>query len=348
MEQIKSLGEVAGIKISPAGRLFSASSEEIIRGLTTDIYFIKTREILTHLGLQKTPVTAEIFAGRAGILAGVEECKNLLAGLPVEIWSLPEGEPFAEKEVVMRLAGPYDDFGIYETAVLGILASSSGWAAAARRCKEAAGSKQVICFGARHVHPAVAPVMERAAIAGGADGASCVLGAKLAGREPVGTVPHAVVLIVGDTLPVAQTYQRIMPPDAPTIILVDTFKDEVEESLRVAAVLKEKLAGVRLDTPGERGGVTAGLVRELRVRLDQAGFAHVQILVSGGLTPERITGLLAAGADVFGVGSYISGAPPIDMTMDLKEVNGRPVAKRGRIPGRTPSPRLQQVKHETT
>ena len=30
-----------------------------------------------------------------------------------------------------------------------------------------------------------------------------------------------------------------------------------------------------------------------------------------------------------GVGSYISGAPPIDMTMDIKEVNGKPTAKRG-------------------
>jgi len=29
------------------------------------------------------------------------------------------------------------------------------------------------------------------------------------------------------------------------------------------------------------------------------------------------------------------------MTMDLKEIDGRPVAKRGRIPGPTPAPRLR-------
>ncbi|WP_027718123.1 nicotinate phosphoribosyltransferase [Desulfovirgula thermocuniculi] len=340
---VESLQQVADFRVSPEGRLFSASNEEILAGWTTDIYFIKTREILKHLGLEKTPVVAEVFASRRGLMAGVPEVKNLLAGTGVEVWALPEGEWFEEKEVVLRISGPYDAFGIYETALLGILASSSAWATAARQCKEAAGPKRVICFGARHVHPAVAPVMERAAIVGGADGASCILGAKLAGREPAGTMPHAAVLIAGDTVEVALAYRRAMPPGTPVIVLVDTFKDEAEEALRVARALGEELAAVRLDTPGERGGVTPFLVREVRARLDQAGFQHVQIFVSGGLTPERIRVLSEAGADAFGVGSYISGAPPIDMTMDVKEVNGKPVAKRGRIPGLTPNPRLQRI-----
>ncbi|MBF7082357.1 nicotinate phosphoribosyltransferase [Desulfallas sp. Bu1-1] len=340
---LQTLAEVAAYKAAPEGRLFSATHEEITTGLTTDIYFIRTRELLRHMGLERTPVTVEVFAGRPGILAGVAEVKNLLGGLPVEAWALPEGAEFKEKDVVMRISGAYDDFGIYETALLGILASSSGWATAARRCREAAGDKRVVCFGARHVHPAVAPVMERAAILGGADGASCILGAKLAGQEPSGTVPHAVMLIVGDTVQVARVYQQIMPPDAPVIILVDTFKDEAEESLRVAEALGEKLQGVRLDTPSERGGVTPGLVREVKARLCQAGFPQVKILVSGGITPERIPLLIEAGADAFGVGSYISGAPAIDMTMDIKEVNGSPVAKRGRIPGLTRTAGLEKI-----
>jgi len=134
-----------------------------------------------------------------------------------------------------------------------------------------------------------------------------------------------------------------MPPEEPRTILVDTYKDEVEESLRLAESLGQVLAGVRLDTPGERGGVTPELVRELRARLDQAGYNHVTIFVSGGLNPERVAALAEAGADAFGVGSYISSAPPIDMTMDLKEVNGQPRAKRGRVPGRTPNPRLVPI-----
>ncbi|MGE5485250.1 MAG: nicotinate phosphoribosyltransferase [Ignavibacteriales bacterium] len=340
---MRTLKDVAGFTVDGSDRLHSATHEEIRMGATTDIYFVKTYEILKSLGLENTPVVAEIFASRSGVLAGLPECLSLLRRKAVEVWALPEGDEFSDKEVVMRLRGSYGEFGIYETALLGILASSSAWATAARECRLAAGGKTFLAFGARHLHPAVAPVMERAAIIGGAAGASDILGARLAGQEPVGTMPHAVVLIVGDTVKVAMEYDRIMPPGTKRIVLVDTFKDEAEEALRVARELGPRLDGVRLDTPGERGGVTPDLVREVRARLDQAGFKHVNIFVSGGVTPERMTVLAEAGADAFGVGSYISGAKPIDMTLDLKEIEGKPIAKRGRIPGITPNPRLKKV-----
>ena len=67
--------------------------------------------------------------------------------------------------------------------------------------------------------------------------------------------------------------------------------------------------------------------------------------MSGGLNPERIRYFQEAGApvDSFAVGSYISGATPIDFTGDIKEIDGRSIAKRGRIPGVTDSPRLVPV-----
>ena len=296
--------------------------------------------MLTRVGKENTPVVAEIFCSRAGVIAGVDEVFNLLKSKEIFFWAIPEGEDMQPKEVIMRISGPYDQFGMYETVILGMLASASGWATAARACTEAADEKPVFCFGARHLHPAVASVMERASVIGGARGCSCILGAKLLDNEPIGTVPHAAILIIGDTVETALLYDEVMPPDSPRIILVDTFKDEAEETMRVANALKERLDGVRLDTPGERGGVTPGLVREVRGRLDLAGFNHVGIFVSGGITAERIPELAEAGVSAFGVGSYISGARPIDMTLDLKEIGGQPVAKRGRIPGITENNRL--------
>lgn len=343
MKQFHNLEDVENYTIHTDRKLFSASPDEIVSGATTDIYFIRTLEILRATRKEHVNVTAEIFTSRAGVLCGSEEAGRLLQHKDVEVWALSEGEEFQQKEVIMRIRGNYYDFGIYETAVLGILASSSGWATAARQCKQVAGEKAVFCFGARHVHPAVASVMERAAIIGGADGCSCILGAKLAGRKPTGTVPHAVMLIIGDTVEVALTYDRVMPEDDPRVILVDTFKDEAEETLRVAEALKNRLTGVRLDTPGERGGVTPGLVREIRARLNQAGFPSVKLFASGGITAERMPELMEAGIDAFGVGSYISRAPAIDMTMDLKEIQGQPVAKRGRIPGITENQRLKKI-----
>jgi nicotinate phosphoribosyltransferase len=325
-------------------RYFSAEHDEIAAGLTTDIYFVKTRDVLEAAGKLDTPVVAEIFARKPGVFAGLPEVLRLLDGKDLKIHSLREGDSFEAKEVLMRIEGPYSAFGMYETVILGLLASSTGWATAARECVEAAQGKPVLSFGARHVHPSVAPVMERAAVvAGGCAGASCILGAKLAGIEPKGTIPHAAILIVGDTVSLAKVYDQVLEEGEQRLVLVDTFKDEAEESLRVADALGDRLSGVRLDTPSERGGVSFDLVREVRWRLDKAGFRHVSIVASGGLKPETIARLREAGVDSFGVGSYIAHATPRDMTMDIKMVDGKPVAKRGRFPGIIENPKLEKV-----
>ncbi|WAM31032.1 nicotinate phosphoribosyltransferase [Caldicellulosiruptor naganoensis] len=342
--RINRLEDVEKLKTDKDRLFFSAQHDEIKMGLTTDIYFIKTLEVLRYLKREDAVVKAEIFARRDGVFCGLPEVLNLLKDIDCKVYSLEEGESFSAKEVVMRIEGKYTEFGIFETPILGILASSSAWATAARECKQAAGDKPILCFGARHIHPSVAPVMERAAKVGGADGVSCILAAKILGISPSGTIPHAAILIAGSTEDVAVAYDKVIPEDSPRIILVDTFKDEAQEALDVARILKERLQGIRLDTPGERGGVTPELVYEVRRRLDLEGFSHVKIFVSGGLYPEKIKILSEAGADAFGVGSYISGAPPIDMTMDIKEVDGKPIAKRGRIPGITENKRLKRVK----
>ena len=341
---LDSLKDVTALKVDPA-RFRSATHEEIKAGATTDIYFINTRDVLRSAGKLDTEVTAEIFTRTTGMFAGLGEVMELLRDAPVKIEALPEGEYFSPKEVVMRIRGPYGAFGIHETNLLGILSSSCAWATAARECVEAANGKPVLVFGARHLHPAIAPVMESMAVKfGGCTAASCVLGAKLCGQEPSGTVPHAAILIMGDTLKLAEAYDAAMPPQVGRTFLVDTFHDECEEALRLADAMGDRLGAVRLDTPGERGGVTAELVKELRYRLDHAGHKHVKIVVSGGLNPERIKLLASAGADIFGVGSYIAHAVPMDMTMDLKEVAGHPVAKRGRLPGILENARLVAVK----
>lgn len=331
--------DIQSISIDPGRRFFSATHQEILDAHTTDIYFLRTRDILAHIGRLDVPVCVDIFNRDGGVLCGVDEVAALLRGRNVEILSLPEGARFEPNEAVMSIRGPYGEFGLYETTLLGMLASASAWATAAAECREAAAGKPVLCFGARHVHPAVAPVMEHAAIIGGADGCSCILGALLSGKTPTGTVPHAAILIAGDTLELAQAYDSVVDAAVPRLILVDTFKDEAEETLRLARALKNRLHGVRLDTASERGGVTFDLVREVRHRLDLEGFTHVKIAVSGGVNPARIPGLSQAGADMFGVGSYISDARPLDMTMDIKEIDGAPIAKRGRLPGPAVNPR---------
>ena len=237
-------------------------------------------------------VTMEVFAREDAVLCGIDEARNLLGHVlagadPAEtrLEALSDGDTIAPKEVVLRIRARYRRFGLYETAFLGMLAQSTGWATAARTCVEVAAPDPVISFGARHIHPDITDVLDYAAIVGGCVGASTPAGARLAGLAPTGTMPHSLVLIFGDTVEAALAFDRHVPPDVPRIVLVDTFKDEAEEALRVAHALGDRLYGVRLDTPSERGRVTADLVHEVRARLDQAGFHHVKITVSGGLTP---------------------------------------------------------------
>ena len=319
-----------------------------LSGKTADIYFPRTVEILKKEAINPI-ATMEIFPRQAGILCGMEEVKALLEKvLPegsCEVWALAEGEPFNRKEVVLRIKAPYQSYGTYETTYVGILAHCSGWATAARGCVNAAQGIPVISFGARHVHPSVVGVMEYSAIVGGCNGCASTVGAELAGMKPIGTIPHALIIIMGSTVQATLTFDKYMPSEVPRIALVDTFEDEVRESVTVAKAMQGRLQGVRLDTPSERGRVTADLVKEVRAWLDLEGFNEVKIVASGGLGPERIRYFIDEGApvDIFAVGSYISDAKPIDFTADLHEVGGKPIAKRGRMPGITLNSRLKRV-----
>jgi len=326
-------------------------SHEILSGDSADVYFARAESILDAEGLDPL-VTMEVFTRREAVLCGIDEAKNLLGHVladcdpsETQVEALADGDRIAPREVVLRIRARYRRFGLYETALLGMLAQSTGWATAAREIVDIAAPEPVISFGARHVHPDITDVLDYAAIVGGCVGASTPAGARLAGLAPTGTMPHSLVLIFGDTVEAALAFDRHLGPDVARIVLVDTFKDEAEDALRVAHSLGDRLYGIRLDTPSERGRVTAELVHEVRARLDQEDYQHVKITVSGGLTPDRIRYFKDAGApvDSYAVGSYISGATPIDFTGDIKEIDGRPIAKRGRIPGVTESPRLKIV-----
>src|SRR5258707_9853141 len=125
------------------------------------------------------------------VLCGIDEVKNLLAHALEQasaeeavVEALDDGDAIGPKEVVLRIAARYRAFGLYETAVLGMLAQSTGWATAARECVDAAAPLPVVSFGARHVHPHVTDVLDYAAIVGGCVGASTPAGARRAGLAP--------------------------------------------------------------------------------------------------------------------------------------------------------------------
>lgn len=330
------------------GPLHVADFEAVRAGKTTDVYFARAVEVLRRAGVD-ADVRAEVMAktlsggGDWAILAGVEELAALLVTLPpeVSVRSMPEGTLFRPHQPVLELSGPYTAWAVHETAILGLLCQASGVATKAARCRLAAGDKTVVSFGARRMHPAISPMLERAAFIGGCDGTSVVLAAEWLGEAPAGTMPHALMLVFagsgaadedGATVAAVRAFDAAMPADVRRIALVDTFNDEKFEALNAAAALGEALYGVRLDTPASRRGDFRRILEEVRWELDLRGYTWVKLLASGGIDEAQIRELRDL-VDAFGVGTEISNAPAVDFALDIVEAGGRPIAKRGKLAG---------------
>ena len=321
-----------------------ATEEEIKKGETTDVYFVRTNEILQKEGLTEQRVVAEVTTGSLprdwdwAVLAGVEEAVHLMEGISVDVESLPEGSIFRPKDhrgtrlPVMTLDGRYLDFSLYETPLLGLLCQASGMATMAARVRKGAGKDStILSFGIRRAHPVLAPMIDRACYLGGFDAVSSIIGARLLDLQPTGTMPHSLIVSIGDQVKAWKSFNKYMPKDVPRIALVDTYYDEKTESIMAAEALGKDLYGVRLDTPGSRRGDFGEIIREVRWELDARGFDKVKIFVSGGLDEHSVGRYARAGADGFGVGSAVSSAPAVDFAMDIVEIEGRPVAKRGKL-----------------
>ncbi len=320
-------------------RFHIASEDEIKEGKTTDIYFMRTKEILEKAKIRKK-VWAEFTVMNPPydwiIFAGLDEVLHLMEGKNVNIYALPEGTIFPRRDEngypvpVMVIEGDYKEFAIYETPVLGLICEASGIATKTARVRIAAGDKLLLSFGVRRMHPAISPMIDRATYIGGCDGVSSILGGEHIGKTPKGTMPHALMLTLGEER-AWEKFDEFVSKNVPKIALIDTFGDEKFEALKAAKLIKD-LSAIRLDTPSSRRGNFKDIIREVRWELDIHGFKNVGIFVSGGLDENSVRDLSDI-VDGFGVGTSLSNAKTIDYAMDIVEIEKTPIAKRGKFSG---------------
>lgn len=315
----------------------TAGSDEVISGKITDVYFERTMKILKGRGIN--PVVRAEFIAKSfpqgyewAVFAGLDEALYLMQHLPIRVRVMREGTIFYPYEPVMEIEGRYQDFCVYETAILGLICQASGIATKAARFKKRAGERPVISFGARRMHPILAPMIERNAYIGGCDGVAVVKSGQIIGEDPMGTMPHALIICMGSTVEAAKAYDEIIEPKFKRVALIDTFLDEKFECLNVAGALGEKLFAVRFDTPGSRRGNFYRILEECRWEMNMRGYGHVKFYVSGGIKEEDVP-VLNPVVDGYGIGTSISNAPVIDYAMDIMEVDGKPLAKRGKWSG---------------
>jgi nicotinate phosphoribosyltransferase len=325
-----------------------ASDDEILEGRTTDTYFENTVEVLKQEKINPI-VHAEVTISALpegpdwAIVAGVNDAIKLFENKRISIQGLPEGtliypaDKRGVKVPVLSIEGPYTEFAVLETPMLGFMCYTSGLVTRAAYIRQAAGNKMLLSFGARRTHPAITPQVEYAAYIGGCDGVSCVLGAELLNLHPSGTMPHALVVSIGNQVKAWQAFDRHVSDDIPRVAIIDTYSDEVAEAV-LAAQNVANLSGVRVDTPSSRRGSLREIIEEIRWELDLRGFRDTKIYASGGLGYKELIGLKDAPVDGYGVGGAISNAPSIDFAMDIVSVQREdewvPAAKRGKFSGR--------------
>ncbi len=316
-----------------------ASEQDILDGLTSDVYFERSQSLVK--AFPDVEVTAEITVSGTPfpwiVFSGLDEVVSLLKGKNISLKSVPEGTVIKHRDPdgipvpFVTITGTYREFARLETIILGFLCQSSGISTYSSMVRMSCGDSPFYSFGIRRMHPAISPMIDRAAFIGGADGVSGIMGAKLIGQNPVGTVPHAISLIYGDDS-VWKAIAGASPSDGVKVALIDTFYDERMGAIKAAEMIPD-LNYVRLDTPSSRRGNFPAIVREVRWELDLRGFRNVKIMVSGGLEAEDIPELKRAGADAFGVGTSIASGKTVDFSLDIVEVRGKKVAKKGKFSG---------------
>jgi nicotinate phosphoribosyltransferase len=274
----------------------------------------------------------------------------------LQVSALRDGDVVDAWEPVIEVTGSYRLVAHLESVYLGVLARRTLVASNVRRVVDAAGGKPVLFFADRFDHWATQGGDGYAAFTGGAQGVATDAQAAWWGERGLGTIPHALIATFGgDTVAAVGAFARQFP-DIPLIALVDFDNDSVATALACAREFGERLWGVRLDTSStmvdrclwsEMGdfvptGVNRRLVEKVRTVLDDHGFDHVRVIVSGGFTAERIAAFEATGVpvDSYAVGSSLLKGSA-DYTADVVLREGRPCAKVGRFYRR--SGRLQPV-----
>ncbi|CAG9622124.1 nicotinate phosphoribosyltransferase [Sutcliffiella rhizosphaerae] len=326
--------------------------ERVKEGWFSAVYFLKTREIVKEFKPDNI-VTMQFFQKDHAVLCGTDEVIALIKTFAedpesLEIYSLKDGDKVAPFETVLTITGPYQHFGYLEGVIDGILARRTSVATNVYNVVKAAGQKPVIFMGDRDDHYTQQAGDGYAAHIGGSTAQATHAMNEWWGKKGMGTMPHALIqLFNGDVLEASKAYHAKFPEDD-LLVLVDYNNDVITDALRVAREFGSKLKGVRIDTSRtmidqyfirnsdvlgtfDPRGVNAPLVFALREALDNEGFHHVKIVVSGGFSEQRIREFeeLKVPVDIYGVGGSLLKIH-IGFTGDNVVLNGEPQAKAGR------------------
>ncbi|WP_268926794.1 nicotinate phosphoribosyltransferase [Mycoplasmopsis gallopavonis] len=316
-------------------------------------YFHKTKEILAK-EKPNNIITLQFFQRKDNsILAGMQEVLDLLEKVTDTskyiIRYLPDGSHINNLDIVLELTGQYQEFGIWEGMIDGILARSTSIATNSYHCKQAAGKKEVIFMGDRADHYLNQAIDGKAVALGGIKIVSTLMQQNQQPKDSFdeeavfGSMPHILIQgFNGDVVAATKAFHKHFP-NSKLIALVDYNNNVIEDSLKVYKALGNKVWGVRIDTgknmidhmfdndPNPQLGVNPEQVIRLRKALDKAGATSYKIVVSSGFDAAKIQLFesLNVPVDYYGVGQSIFKLNN-SFSADATLLNGAKQAKEGR------------------
>jgi nicotinate phosphoribosyltransferase len=236
-----------------------------------------------------------------------------------DVWAVAEGTAVFANEPLLRVDAPLWQAQLVETYLLNTINYQTLVATRAARLRDVAGETATLLeFGTRRAFsPQAAIWAARAAIAGGLNGTSNVLAALKLGRNPSGTMAHALVMAIaslrGSEQAAFTAFYRYFDGSP---LLIDTY-----DTVTAAEVLAQRVqrgeievSGVRLDS-----GNLVELSQKVRLLLPD-----VTIFASGDLDEYEITKLQKAGAciDGYGLGTKLVTGTPVNGVYKLVEIDG--------------------------
>lgn len=242
-----------------------------------------------------------------------------------DVYAMPEGTPVFADEPILEVVASLPQGQLVETLIMNQIHVQTLIASKAARMVAAAAGRPVIDFGARRMHGAdAADLGARAAFIAGAGATSNVRAAQRFGIPPIGTMAHSYIQAHETERTAFEAFARRYPGATLLVDTIDTLQGvKAAIELMRGGVRPIEVTAVRLDS-----GDLAALSAAARQMLDEAGFADVRIVASGGLDEYQIAGLVARGApiDTYCVGTRMgvsSDAPYLDITYKLAEYAGR-------------------------
>ncbi|WP_299486579.1 nicotinate phosphoribosyltransferase [Acaryochloris sp. IP29b_bin.137] len=241
-----------------------------------------------------------------------------------DVWAVPEGTAVFANEPFLRIEAPFWQAQWIETFLLNAINYQTLIATRAARLRDMAGpDATVLEFGTRRAFGPQASVWAaRAALAAGLDATSNVLAAQKLGRQPSGTMAHALVMAMtatqGTELQAFTAFHRMFPKAA---LLIDTY-----DTIAAAQTLAHQVKAGELEVPAVR--LDSGDLVELSQEIHQL-LPDTQILVSGDLDELEIQRLRQASALIhgYGVGTKLVTGTPVNGVYKLVEIDGNPVMK---------------------